>query len=512
MSTALLPWGLEQIDLVLREDITWLVEAGRRMMHGGRLVSDIYEINLPLSIFLYFPLAIGVEIYYESLPYTFFFYTLFMAGLSAFLTNTILKRYGILRTSERVVFISGFILSCTMFTKWYEFGQREHFIFMGITPLILLQLSMTFYPHTRHGREFWPVIILGSIAMLIKPHYGVIAVVLMITRMIRQQRLFVLFDRDFLTLAIMTSAYALGMLILLPSYVFNEIPNIAKLYTGIGHISLIFKSAIPFLELLGIMSVAAYVIPYRRTIKLLIAAMITISLLCLMAYLSQMKGFNYHLFPAKCFAFCAFSLMVCGLQNFKIPVLKSPLTGLLLLISMIYIQQPATPMLMTHNDYKNLPLTKKVADCGYDCRFFMYVYSVNVSYTTAYYAHQIHMSRFNDLTIPVGIFIEYKGLKSETSRLSKDELDHLLVYYVRMFVEDIRKEKPDHIFICQDCIPDPFLDFFFMMGHDPTFSEEWKHYSEVETFTVDRSVYYTDAKTGEMPTPLTFKRYSRIPQ
>lgn len=510
LMAALLPWGIFQIDYALREDVTWLVEAGQRLLNGGRYVTDVFEVNPPLSILLYLPLAISTDISHSSLPYAFFIYIIALTTIFACLTNAVIKRYEFLNGQERAVFIAGYVLACTALPLWVEFGQREQIIFMGILPMILLQIGMTFSPTVKRGPEFWPVMVLGSVAMLIKPHYGVFAAVIMLLRMIRQRRVSVMFDRDFIVLEALTVLYVIGTIILIPDYVFEYLPDVVTFYAGFGSFVAVAHKAIPYLVIFAMLSAAAYAIPMNLRVKKTLWLMIACGVLCLIPYAVQMKGFSYHIYPAKGFAFCALALVVCGIFSTRARLAASPLYAVLALIALCYVIHPLNTRMTTHDDYRHLPLTQKVMECNRpDCRFFMYVYGANFVYTTGYYAWQNHTSRFSDFWIPWGLYMEYEKLKEGTSRFSKEELDQYFIRHIRMLTEDISKGKPDQIFICQNCANDPFFDFLSIMNRDPSFADEWKNYREEETLTVDRGAYYKGTK-AEASVPLTFKRYTRI--
>lgn len=509
LMAALLPWAVFQAGYALREDITWLVEAGQRLLNGGHYITDVFEINPPLSILLYLPLAVSTDLAHSSLPFAFLIYILGLTALFAGLTNAVIKRYGFLDAPQRAVFIAGLILICTVLPEWVEFGQREQVIFMGILPLILLQAGMTLAPAVKRGPEFWPTVILGSIAMLIKPHYGVFAVALMLIRMMYQRRWLVLLDRDFLTLAIITASYIAGVMIILPDYFFHYLPDVARFYATFGSGAVILERVTPYLALLALLSAGTCLLPFNTQVKRLLWIMIGCSALSLIPYAVQLKGFSYQLIPAKSFAFCAITLMVCGGQGFPARLFKAPLTGLLFLIVLIYALNPPNPKFTTHTDYKDLPLTKKVAACGPNCRFFLYVYGASMTHTTAYYSDKPLTSRFGDLSILIGTYMEYERLKAGTSRFTREELDHRFEHYVHMFTEDIVQGKPDQIFICQNCANDPFFNFLSIMSRDPSFADEWKNYREEETFTIDRGAYYKGTK-AEAAVPLTFKSYARI--
>ncbi len=510
LMTALLPWAVFQADYALREDITWLVEAGRRLINGGHYISDVFEVNPPLSIILYLPLAITTDIHHASLPYAFLAYILALTAIFACLTNAIIKRYDFLSAQQRAVFVAGFVLACTVLPLWVEFGQREQIIFMGILPMILLQTGKTFAPAIRRGPEFWPIMVLGSVAMLIKPHYGIFAAAIMLIRMIRQRRVSAIFDQDFMILEALAILYVIGTVILIPDYVFDYLPDVVQFYAGSGSIAAVTQKTIPYLVIFAILSAAAYAIPLDRRLKRCLWLMIACGILCLIPYAVQMKGFSYHIYPVKAFAFCAATLMIGGALSLCPRLARSPLYAILALIALGYAVHPLNTRMTTHGDYRNLPLTTKLQQCGHpDCRFFMYVYGANFVYTTGYYAHQTHASRFSDFWIPLGLYLEYEKLKEGTSRFSKEALDQTFLRHIRMVTEDIKKGKPDQIFICQNCANDPFFDFLSIMNRDPSFADEWKNYREEETFTIDRGAYYKGTKAGTS-VALTFTRYTRI--
>lgn len=511
MAVVLLPWASLQIQAALRDDVTWLVEAASRLLNGGSYITDVLEINLPLSIVLYMPLALAVEAVPSSLPYAFFIYTVAATVLSACLSNVVIKRYQFLDAPERLIFLTGFILSSTVLLQWVEFGQREQFIFMGILPLILLQLGATFKTDVNPGLEFWPIVILGGLAMLIKPHYGLPFAIIMLVRMVHQRRLFVLFDKDFLGLAAITLSYIGTICFFFPDYFFDYLPDVANLYALTGGWGNIARMGMFYLVFLTAIVLISFLVPIDRRLKSMLLVMIAFSAICLVPYVVQMKGFPYHLLPAKGFAFCAVALLISGVGQFLFKTRKSVWGIYLFLAVLAYTLQPLNPRFPSHHDFASLPLTQKVKDCGQaDCSFFMYVHNFNINYTTAYYTGQRHTSRFCDTWPLIGLSLEHRKLAAGKSDFTREELDQYLDRYVKMFVDDIRRWKPEQLFICRDCAEDPFLDFLSLMARAPSFVDEWKQYREIETIVVNRTDYYAGLSKKNEPVERTFTRYARI--
>lgn len=509
MLLILLPALCQQFHSIMREDIPWLVEAGQRLLQGGRYFTDVYELNFPLSILVYMPVTLIAGIDASWLPSAYNAYIFGLMFLFAGLSYVVLRRYNLLPPVTALMFVTAFICAVALFARWSEFGQRDQMIFMGLVPMALLQLGITLKPETKRGPEFWPVVILGSIAMLIKPHFGMFAAAMMFFRMARQKRFLVLRDADFLGLISICVIYVVMLLTIFGDYTFLIMPDVFALYAPFGEGITVFKCSLFYGFLFFVTATMAAIIPMDDKTRFFIYALSIAGLLCIIPYAVQMKGFAYQIYPAKAFAICAGALLIFAFLNTRLKHNLPILITLLLLAGGGYFMNPVHGKFPTGNDYKNFELSQKVTDCGKeDCSFYMYVFDADIIYNTAYYTGTQHTSRLINLWPMVGMYKHYKTIEAGKSNHTKEDIDTYALKFARMITEDISKGKPDQIFICQDCMPDPFYDFLPFVKRDPAFAKEWQLYREVETFTIDRSVYYQGTEIG-YKRPLTFKRYKR---
>src|SRR5688500_18445689 len=107
----LLPWFAVFSNYALRDEISWLLEAGRRLIEGGSFYKDAYELNPPLSTIIYMPAIFAEKITGVPLHYAYFGYILFLIFLSAFFISVIIKKYDFLSDGESKAFISGYVFS-----------------------------------------------------------------------------------------------------------------------------------------------------------------------------------------------------------------------------------------------------------------------------------------------------------------------------------------------------------------------------------------------------------------
>ena len=76
----------------LHHDVTWMAISAKRLLDGGTYVSDIYEVNAPLAIFLYGPAALlakwtGIHLWPMVIAET-----LILTAFSVLATGVLLRR------------------------------------------------------------------------------------------------------------------------------------------------------------------------------------------------------------------------------------------------------------------------------------------------------------------------------------------------------------------------------------------------------------------------------------
>jgi len=61
VSAILLMALLVQMPVVLNADLSCLLTEGEKVLDGGKLGVDVFELNPPLSVYLYMPALLGIS-------------------------------------------------------------------------------------------------------------------------------------------------------------------------------------------------------------------------------------------------------------------------------------------------------------------------------------------------------------------------------------------------------------------------------------------------------------------
>lgn len=138
LSVVISAWNI-QSDLLLNLDVSWFLEAAKRLLGGGTYSKDFFENNPPWIIyFSILPVLLGKLFSIKTtLSMKLFVFTLSFISLG--FSNYFLKN---IFCGERLFFIR-FLLIVVLATLFLivpmrDFGQREHLLFILTMPYFLM--------------------------------------------------------------------------------------------------------------------------------------------------------------------------------------------------------------------------------------------------------------------------------------------------------------------------------------------------------------------------------------
>lgn len=492
LASLLIPWFWLQANRSMNTDIAWLVTGAGRILDGGTMSEDVYDTNPPLSLIVYMPPALAHRMTGIPLEHAVFGYTVLMVLVSSLAVRRIASGLRLTEGDGVDLLTATYVISNTILTD-LDFGQKDHYLSLGLFPFFMIQAGMILRPGQTHPLR-WPVCLAGSIAVLIKPYYIVIPATMMAIRLLRTKdiRRFIR-DPDVLSAIMMTLLYALVTGLFFMDFVTVVLPDILILYMpikGFFIYSSAFKYAIFTFSCFAASIAAA---GYRGSMVFPLFCLAG-AVLSLIAYLLQLKGFEYHLIPWTVFVSAGLFLSVHeGYRRRIAPNRFLPffLTGAALALALI--RAPLRPGYPTADDYRDFELTKRLQACGPSCTFFMYNENMSIIYPTSIHADIPHQSRFP--TFWFAPLIERNG---------NTGLRNKFAGYV---VEDFEKHRPDIVFICEKKPP---FDFYSFMTASPRFPEVWKNYAYDSTLTINRRDYYRNT-VGDYDHLISFKVYVRLP-
>lgn len=475
------PWVLFQSQMRVSADAAWLIEAAMKVLDGQSMTDRYFDSNPPMSFLIYIPAAMLVK---AGLPlwHALSVYTALLMSVSLMLCMAILRYWPGIKIVTYWGILSSWLLAITALSH-FDFGQKDHFIAIMLLPFLLAQLMMTY----RCSLPRWILIaalVAGLPFILLKPHYGLLAVAMLLFRASKQNRLDIFRDVDFIILGCGVVAYAGIVAVFFPDFVQDVLPFSMRFY-----VSVIFKEVYPLggasIFLASCCTALAALGGERwnhdRALTVFLSVM---GLLAGIVFFLQMKGFPLHLLPALSLvlpAMVATGLLYvpdCAERKGLAPVVIVAFAALASLVFMI-----EKPML-THKSYSETSLAKYLkAHVPPDGSFYLQADSTNVIVPVSAYAGAENASRF-----PMLWFLS--SLEAICARGGKScQKNPEVIYFSRKVAEDIQQGKPAFIGLYAE--PGPGEHFMRVLGENPEFQKEWKHYRPAGQYLLNYQEYYT---------------------
>ena len=501
-------------------NIAWLTSCAGKIMNGARMSDVCFDSNPPLSVLIYtLPALLIKSGLFNDKALIMDGYTLFCALLSTAAVWRIFRVSAVMNITEQNLVLIAYLLANIILTG-DGFGERDHFVVMGLFPLALVQYSLT-YGYALPARTKWAVLIFGAIGLCIKPHYGLISAALLLHRMTHQKRIWsIIKDIDFIVLSLVTLLYIGTVFLFFPDFIRIILPVSFSLY--------VLQDAQPFMLrflLTFFLAVAGLRLCFvwRKDISPLCGFFLLLASLCLIPYLVQHKGWAYHLIPYNIFAFCGGALLLqhwikreaLKLFNSKNEK-KTALCTVIILIFFTYfmgISPTQTPSAKTYLNFPVIAEINRYRANNPSCRFFMFDIMEEVQITN-FYAACSSASRFPSYWFMGGLYNEEKNIRNNAPHhLSADQLAFYKQELAEFTAEDFKRYRPDivliaHIHTQKD--EEETFDFpAYFSSANAGFAKEWQNYRFVKTMNVTRPRF---ANMPPPPFPLytaTYDIYER---
>jgi hypothetical protein len=272
----------------VNHDAAWYLYMVDRWIHGARLYRDVIDTNPPLIIWVSTPPALVALAGWSPLA-AFKIYVFAIAVGTAVASRRMVSR----SWPQRGVIVGASVLFvCLPFVK-EDFGQREHFAVLLALPYVLMAAGSAGFS----TREQVLAGIAGGLGFAIKPHFLVAWVAVEVCAVAcdgwpharRAQAL---------AAAATFAAYGIAVAVFLPVY-FHVAAQVREVYGGLNA---------PTAALIRLREVQVWVVAgalagavrWRREDRLPLV-LFAAATGFLLAALLQLKGWNYHLYPARVF-------------------------------------------------------------------------------------------------------------------------------------------------------------------------------------------------------------------
>ncbi len=215
--------GYLQSTGILNSDVSWLTFAAKRFLQGGTYTHDFFELNPPMSIYLYLPAALSEKLFSLnaiSAIQCYLFFCLTLSLLLCFYLNQRLFKM----LSQRTLF--NLILAVIFLIYPYgEFGQREHLLLAFFFPYLLLtaaQLQGKKLPRTLSIG----VSLLAGIGFAIKPYFLVSFIFIEAYSYFSTKKI----RREAAIISCVIVTYLVCILVFNPDYITQILPIVSGFY------------------------------------------------------------------------------------------------------------------------------------------------------------------------------------------------------------------------------------------------------------------------------------------
>ena len=316
MLAAILIGGLfAQLGAVINHDTAWYLHTAGKWLDGGRLYRDVFvEVNPPLGFYLTVPPVVLARLSGLFVVDLFVVYLYALIGLSLATTWWLLRSTTLVPPVLRrgLIFLAALILSVCPAD---QFGQREHFLMVLALPYLTLVAL-----RCARAQISGPLAVVAGIAaalgFALKPHYLLVPVALEVYRIVMTGRMRTVLRPETLTLAVTCTLYAASLALFTPDYLTLIVPYALEVYNEAYRNPLwvnLWRAEIILLPFGCLAQLAT-----RRAQRLPgLADVFLIASVCFfVAYVVQMKGWSYHLYPAStCLMLAYAAIFLNGLDG-----------------------------------------------------------------------------------------------------------------------------------------------------------------------------------------------------
>lgn len=429
LALCLLPWLILQLSTSPPGDASFLLHGAEKMINGHKMTEEYYDTNPPMSFLIYTP---GVMLKALGLPQyqIITIYTIGLLLIATALLSALLEQSKITKDLKYKI-VLGFLMATTI-PFIIEFGQKDHLIAIGLVPIICAQHIIT--THRKTNTTILLTLILFIPFILIKPHYGLIPLSIIIHRAYTQKRISTLWDIDTVIMGLGTLVYIGFTIIFMKDYINEALPKSLALYahSPSSHDLKPIITALSFAFLTLCISALIWMQDRPKEDKnciLLIALSATLSII---PFVVQNQGFSLHLIPSLSLALIAIIAYISP----YIPksTTLTPIAISFILYAYVALSFMITGTLKTHNQFKNSQLINTIKKNAQNEPFFIEDTTTCASFISTTYIKNQVASRF-----PSMWFLQ--------SALSLEENDKIktLDTFGKYIANDFEKYKPKMI-------------------------------------------------------------------
>ncbi|MDN5005118.1 hypothetical protein ACFQZO_30135 [Bradyrhizobium sp. GCM10027634] len=452
---------LVQLPAILNADLGCLLTEGEKVLDGAKLGVDVFELNPPLSVYLYMP-ALMLARLTGMAPEIIVIVLIMIEIVVALLMIDRAAAAAELGAGERIVATCLLAFLFAILPSGV-FGQREHIAVIALTPFVAVTAIRW------RGLAPGPVAVLAGLgaglAMSIKPHLALVVGLPVLLAVFRQRSPRPLFSPEVLTAAAIVIGYGAILAIVFPDYLLTYAPMVTAAYLPLR---MSLGDLLPFPVIVLAASIALLRLLAPRDFKLggdatpwLAAAVGGAA-----SFVLQGKHWTYTAFALCMFAVAA-PLLLARTKTLRLPGMIGALAFIMFVVSCLSIEVrpfPALdervealaphPRLITIGDHVALghPLVRRINGTwvGHSC--------VQV--------------------LAAGATLLQKN--PQLAQRERAKLDGIIDFERRHLLADLRDGRPDVILVDTVLLNAMPFDWLAWAKSDPELQAELSRYREVE--------------------------------
>jgi len=289
---------INQLLSFINHDTAWYLHAGAQYLEGGELYRDVFvDVNPPLGFFLTLPPVILARLsgLFAVDLFVVYFYVLIVVSL--IVTWRLLSAdHGLAPAGRRGLLILATVIMTVCPAD--QFGQREHFLMVLVLPYLMLAGL------TARGLRHSPAAAMGlglaaGLGFALKPHYLLVPLALEVYRFAATRRWRTVLRPETLGLAATVAIYAAVVVWVTPEYLSRIVPYALEVYNQAYQNPLWVVLWRIETVMLPVGCIVHFATRSNQQVPELGDVFMIASSVFFIAYVAQMKGWSYHLYPAS---------------------------------------------------------------------------------------------------------------------------------------------------------------------------------------------------------------------
>ncbi len=281
----------------LNHDAAWHFQTSFRALAGDRVGYEVFDINPPMSMWMYMLPALFVN-YIWGAPEVVFSLFVFLALLILLVTSLFMFRKLGLGNADMTM-MAVVILAGAIILPGYDFAQREHLTAFLVLPYVLATLARAKFLAVGVALSVW-VAFLAGLGIGVKPYFVCVPILLECWLMANKRNPFSWLRTEALVLISLLAVYVFMVWVLTPGYFTIVLPDALSNYSGFsttfGDFFLAsLKILVPTLACLVLSFLAC-----RTSFKNLYVQVFYVAAAgFFLAALMQKKAWSYQLYPVS---------------------------------------------------------------------------------------------------------------------------------------------------------------------------------------------------------------------